>query len=227
MSTALEETATTVFQRTAFEDLQKEYPKHFEAVEVHPRTLVGKEVPSATSEGMEVLRSSEDAKDWQDAMKSLLVDEIRNRATAAAEEDREFLQTLHSSIELFQNNSDLVPGTRQFDKELADRLVALAEPYALRQDDKLIGYKIPVQPLVEQIRTQLKEERAAKQQAAVPPPAPPAPAAKKAPVAAPPPVEEPPASQPQAGIPSQAGQSSDAEDFGVLFGTLGLPNFRI
>ena len=46
--------------------------KYFEYVQRHPRTLVGEQVPSMTGDGMEVLRDSADAKDWQDAVKEQL-----------------------------------------------------------------------------------------------------------------------------------------------------------
>ena len=42
------------------------------------------------------------------------------------------MRTLHASIELFQKNADMVPGTRQFDKELADRVTKFAKPYEVR-----------------------------------------------------------------------------------------------
>ena len=136
-------------------------------------------------------------------------------------EDGGLRKTLHSSIELFQNNSDLVPGTKEFDKELADRLTEMAKPYESRVDGKLIGYNIPLQPLVEMVRGQLKEARAAK--APAQPPAG-APAAPQAP--AQPPARKP-APAPQAGIPASAGTSAEANDFSTLFGTIGMPELRI
>ena len=224
-----------MFQKQALEEVQEQFPRHFETVNMHPRQLIGMEVPSITGEGMETLRSSEDAKDWQDAMKSLLVQEIRGRADKMANDDRATITTVHASIELFQNNSDLVPGTKQFDKELADQFVRVAKPYEVRVEGKLYGFNIPVQPLIDQLRTQLKEDRAKKASVAETPPAaeaaaPAAPAAAKAPAARPAaPGVRPPAAAPapQAGIPSQAGQSLESESFDDLFGTLGLRGLRI
>jgi hypothetical protein len=103
-----------------------------------------------------------------------------------------------------------VPGTKDFDVDLANRFATMATPYELRVEGKLQGYTIPVQPLIENIRNQLIKERENT------PAAPAAPAAPKAP-------PEPP----QAGIPSKAGAGSDAEDFSTLFGTIGLPNLKI
>jgi hypothetical protein len=180
--------------------------------------LVGTQVPALTGEDgqMETLRDANDAREWQDAVKQLLTDEVRERATKSMEENEGILNTVHASIELFANNKDLVPGTRQFDRALADRFATMAAPYELRVEGKLHGYTIPVQPLIEQLRGQLARERAA------------APAPAAAPAAAAPGRPRKAADPPQAGIASKAGSaSSDEEDFSTLFGTLGLPNFRI
>lgn len=179
------------------------------------------EVPSLTSDGKERLKDSADAADWIDGVKAMLLAEVESRASKRMEEDGGLRKTLHSSIELFQNNRDLVPGTIEFDKELADRLAELAQPYENRVDGKLIGYNIPLQPLVELIRGQLKEARAAK--APAQPPAG-APAAPQAP--AQPPARKP-APAPQAGIPASAGVSAEPNDFSTLFGTIGMPELRI
>jgi hypothetical protein len=214
--------------------VQKEHQPYFDALKQHPRQLVGTQVPRIGGEGMETLKDTDDAKEWQEAVKQILVEEVRDRASRAMEENAGFLETVHASIEIFQNNGDLVPGTKEFDVELANRFATLAAPYELRVDGKLQGYSIPVQPIIEQIRKQVADERA--RGAASPPPAAasggatPAPAAgaAAAPAAAPAaPAATPPADPPQAGIQSKAGNSSETEDFSTLFGTIGLPNLQI
>ncbi len=217
ISTALEETTLKVHQTAAVEEVRKEFPKYFEALQRHPRMLVGVEVPSLTGEGTERLKDSADATDWQEAVKALLSEEVRERSLKAAEGDDATLSTLHSSIELFQNNSDLVPGTKQFDKELADQFAKLVKPYEVRIDEKLIGFNIPVQPLIDMVRGQLKETRAK----AAEPPAVPAPAVQQ-PQGKPAAPAKTPA--PQKAVQSKAGTSSEPEDFSTLFGTLG-PGF--
>lgn len=208
--------------------MQEEHSAYFEALEQHPRTLVGEEVPAIGREGMDRLETTEDAKDWQDAVKTLLVQEVQDRAERAMEENDGFITTMHSSIELFQNNTDLIPGTVEFDVELANRFTALAEPYELRVEDKLQGYSVPVQPIIDHLRKELVAERAR----SAPPPSPPggapagAPAAAgaTAPAAAP---AKPAADPPQAAVQSKAGNSDSKEDFSTLFGTLGLPDLQI
>ena len=140
MSTKLEEASLQARQRVAVAEVQEEYSKYFTALNLHPRRLVGQEVPSSTGEGMETLRTSEDAREWQDAIKDLLADEIRERAEQISDEDAANLSILHQSIELFQNNADLVPNTSKFDKELADSVAKFAKPYEVRADGKLMGY---------------------------------------------------------------------------------------
>ena len=202
--------------------MQEEYKSYFEALRQHPRMLVGSEVPALTGEDgqMETLRTTEDARDWQEAVKQLLTDEVRERATVKMEENKGILDTVHQSIELFTKNPDMVPGTRQFDRQLADRFSAMVKPYELRVEGKLHGYTIPVQPLIDQLRAALVAERAKA-------PAAPAEPEKRGP-GRPRGSTSKQAEPPQAGIRSKAGSDSDdAEDFSTLFGTLGLPNIRI
>lgn len=201
--------------------MKTEHKQYFEALEKHPRLLAGTQVPAIGREGMETLRDAADAKEWQDAVKSILVQEVRDRAGREMEGSADFLNTVHASIELFQNNADLIPGTKGFDKDLANRFATLATPYELRVDGKLQGYSIPVQPIIDQLRSQIATERSAKAAAsqATPTSAAKAGAATSTPVA--------PADPPQAGISSKAGSSSEVEDFSTLFGTIGLPNLKI
>lgn len=200
-------------------EVRKEYPKYFEALEQHPRLLVGTEVPALRGEGTETLKDSADAKEWQEAIKSLLMAEVNDRTNKAMEGSSGYLETLHQSIQLFQDNLDLIPGTKGFDVDLANRLTDLLKPYEVRDEEskKLHGYSIPVQPIVTQLRTQLTAERAKAPAAPSPVAGAAAPAGGAAAVAEP----------PQAGITSKAGNSGEAEDFSTLFGTLGLPDLRI
>ena len=162
---------------------------------------------------MERLKDSNDAKEWQEAVKSILVQEINERATAKLEESRPFLETVHASIDLFKNNRDLIPGTKNFDRELADTFAKMMTPYEVRVEGKLQGYSIPVQPIIDNLRGQISARRSAASTTSGAP-APTAPARK-------------PADPPQAGIQSKAGSTTEKEDFSTLFGTIGLPNLQI
>jgi len=220
----LETRQSEEFQASSLAEVQTEYPKYFDALQQHPRMLVNKEVPSLTGEGMERLRDSADAAEWQEAVKLHLLQEIKDRTSRKMDDVRPMMETLHSAVKLFQDNSDLVPGAKQFDQELAERFVTMAAPYELRVEGKLSGYTIPVQPLVNQIRSELAAQRGA---AAVTPTAQQQRAAEQqrtpqGQFAAPAEVA------PQAGIPSKAGGAADEpEDFSTLFGTIGLPGLRI
>jgi hypothetical protein len=212
------------YQAAALEEVRGEYGNYFDALEQHPRLLVGMEVPAVGpgKTGNETLRDAKDAEDWQSAVKHLLVQEVRSRAGRQMDEQGDFLATVHASIELFQKNPDLMPTTKGFDKELATRFTKLAEPYEVRVEEKFQGYSIPVQPIIDQLRSQLVSERAAA--------APVAAAAAGAPSspAKTPAATKPPADPPQAGIQSKAGSGADGgEDFSTLWGTIGLPNLQI
>jgi hypothetical protein len=212
-------------------EVREQHAPYFEALEKHPRLLVGTQVPAIGKEGMETIRDTDDAREWQDAVKQILVEEVKGRAQKELTDNGDFLTTVHASIELFQNNTDLIPGTAEFDTELANRFAEFAAPYELRVEDKLQGYSIPVQPLIDRIRSQLVAERASAASKSGTPGtpaagAPGAPAAA-APSGSPAQTQQKPPEPPQAGIPSKAGNSDSSEDFSTLFGTLGLPNLQI
>lgn len=185
--------------------MRKEYPRYFDALERHPRLLIGMEVPSMTGEGTEKLKDSADAKEWQEAVKTLLTQEINSRAEEWMGNSTQFFETVHASIDLFKNNPDLIPGTKGFNRELADAFAKMAKPYEVRNDGKLQGYSIPVQPLIEQLRAQTAKK----------PVAPP----KKAPAKK--------ADPPQRGLRSKAAAGDPPEDFTTLWRTIGLPNLKI
>jgi hypothetical protein len=203
------------YQAQAFEQVRADHPQYFAALEKHPRLLVGQQVPAIGKEGMETLKDSKDAAEWQEAVRSILVQEVRAKAQEQIDGAKDYLETIHASVDLFKTNKDLIPGAQGFDRELADAFATMAKPYEVRVDGKLHGYSIPVQPIIDSLRGQLQSQRAA---------APTAPPPAEAPAGTRPPAAVEP---PQAGIPSKAGSSSEKEDFSTLFGTIGLPHIQI
>ncbi len=195
---------------------REEHGKYFEMIQLHPRRLVGTKVPAVGNEpgqdreGFITLADETDAKSWQDAVKTVLVEDVTSRAAVIADTSRGALDVLHSSIEMFQKNADLHPKSKTFDKELADALAATLKPYELRKDGKLQGYGVPTQPLIDQLRAQLRVSRAAA-------PAPQGAAQGAAQQAA----AGVTGDGPQAGVASKAGTSgnSGSDEADVLFGT--------
>lgn len=222
--TGLEKRQNEELTETAVSEIREEYKNYIAAIEQHPRALIGRQVPSATDpEKMETLRDSNDAKDWQDAIRQTLGQEVRDRVSRKADDSRGMMETLHNSINLFQNNPDILPGAKQFDKELADRFMETVSPYILKVEDNFVGFTIPVQPLLTQLRQQLTATRSAAKPA-------PAPSAQQQRAANQPRNERQQFASdgPQEGIPSKAGGGGEqSEDFSTLFGTIGLPDFRI
>ena len=209
LSNRLEERFVEQYQESAIEQAQVDYPHYIEKLEMHPLELVGVELPPIDGRDENIiLRTPAEVKDWQDAVRTILQREIRTAVQTSREEYDTVLNTLHSSIELFQNNPDLVPNTPTFNKELADRFVELAQPYALTLNGKLAGYSIPVQGLVDQVRQQIARNAPAK------------------PVAQP--AKKAARSRPQGGIPSKAGASgADEEDFSPMWKALGIDNMPV
>ena len=227
MLVALEKSASDLHYQNSLTAVREEFPEYFEAIEKHPRLLVGQQVPKPDGNGMEVLRDTQDARDWQEATKQNIIAEIRTRAESAADENRGVMEVVHASIELFQNNRDLVPRTKEFDADLAKRFTELAKPYELRVEGKLMGYSIDVQPLINSLRA-AKPAAAPAAAAAAAAPAGQAAASQPAKAgAAPAPAQAAP-KPPQAGISSKPGSGSEEDDWqSILFGTLGMPDFRV
>jgi len=201
MATSFETRQTQILERSALEEVKTEYAKHFEAVAKPPRLLVGTEVPSLTGQGKEKLRDSADARDWQEAVKQLLLEEVTSRVEKRKDGMRDVFAVVHSSIDLFRNNTDLIPGTVEFDKDLANAVAAQVKDYELLANGKLIGFSVPVQPIINAVRAQLAAQKAATPPAAAAPPQQAAPQARDALGRW---------DGPQAGIQSKAGQSAAA-----------------
>lgn len=213
VSMGVEETLVRAHQETALAEVREEHKAYIEALEKHPRLLIGKEVPSLEGEGTETLRDSQDAQEWQEAVKSLLVADINARVQTKMGDKDSSIQPIHDAIAMFQSNPDMVPSYPSFNKELADRFAAAVKPYELRVDGKLMGYNIPVQPIIDVIRQQLS---------AVPAPAAPAASAKVA-------TPKPPADPPQSGVPSSAPSGAEGtSDFQDSFwSAMGMDGFRV
>ncbi len=218
MSTKLENAISNQLRQQAFNATRAEYENYFQALETHPRLLVGKEVPAIGKDGMETLKDSNDAKEWQEAVRELLIQEIQDGARKLEEGAAPQIQILHASLDLFKNNKDLIPGTKQFNRKLADEFAKVAQPYEVRHEGKLRGYSIPVQPIIDALRSQMTQSAATVDTSV-----------HQSPASAPPGAGNNPstADPPQAGIPSKAGSSAEKEDFSTLFGTIGLPNLQI
>ena len=221
----LESRLTTQLTQAAVDEVRTEFKSYIDAVEQAPRYLVGKTVPKADgSEGTETLRDAQDARDWQEEIKKQLGREVSRRIEAARTDNAGMMEVLNNSVQLFQSNPDIVPNTKQFDKELANEFAALIKPFEVRNDGKLVGWKVDVKPMLTTLRQQLNARRAA---APAAPSAPAAPTAQQQRAATQPRNERqqfaPNQDTPQAGITSSAGQSpEDGEGLDALFGTLGF-----
>lgn len=212
---------------SAVESVREEFASYVDAVGKPAALLKGLEVPKIGGADGEtvVLRDSQEAAEWQETVKYELAQEIRDRASRLFDEQKPATETFHQSIELLSKNADLVPGTKQFDKELATAFSKFAKPYEKRNDaGKLIGYTIPVQGIVDNLRSDIQAKRTAAPAAAAAPAGPTAQQQRAAEQARNTAGQfTPPAGEPQVGVTSQAGQSSDdGGAFDTLFATLGI-----
>lgn len=94
-------------------------------------------------------------------MKHVRDSEVAKIVAAKENDVKPMMAVVQESILMFQNNQDLVPGTAEFDKELADRFAEAARPFKVMLGEKAVGYQGDVQPLINRLRSSLVAERTA------------------------------------------------------------------
>lgn len=198
------------YQNRALEEAEENYGHYIENLQRHPMELIGQPLPPLSAEGDDVVFSTAaEVREWQEAVQTVIKRELDQRISTFAEEDSRTIEVVYNSIELFQNNHDLIPNSKGFNKQLADNVAQLLKPYELRMDGKLTGYSIDPQGIIDQARGQLSRQPAA------PAPVKKAPAKKAAP-------------RPQAGVRSKAGASGgQEEDYTPMWNALGIDHVPI
>jgi len=214
------------FRTAAMDSLrEKADPRYFDLVDIHPRRLVGMKVPALSPNGEDILiRDTEDAKSWQEATKELINEEIDSQVKTRQQDVNPLMGVIQDSVMLFQNNPDLIPNTKQYDRDLAAKVMEVAESYAYKINGKLIGFQTNLQPIINSFRAQIAAQRGAQNQQQV--------QARQ--------EQQRQQAQaqartttgqfaadpgPQAGIESKAGMTGgeDEEDFSSFFRAMGLP----
>lgn len=153
----------SAFRNVSEQEIREEIDSaYFDVLEKTPYELAGTEVPSIRpGEETTRLKDSGEAKEYQEATKSLIEREIKAKVDAKMQDAKPMASVLQDSVLMFQNNPDLIPNTKQYDKELADAVVEAGKSYELRVKDKLYGYQVPMQPIINQLRSLLEKQRGA------------------------------------------------------------------
>lgn len=153
----------TSFKASAEEEFRAEIdPEYFEVLKLHPFELVGQEVPSIRpNEKTFKPRDTEEAKNYLEATQKLIDRGIAAKVQQKTDEARPVVSMLQESALMFSNNPELIPGTAQYDPELAKLFTDSAKPYERRVGGKLYGYAVPVQPLINSLRQVLANQRGA------------------------------------------------------------------
>lgn len=209
LSNAVEQRFAQEYETQAVYQIQEEYPQYIELLNLHPMELVNQELPTIDgTEGTVLFRTTQEVKDWQDAVKAILQREVRTYVAENRQEYDAVLNTVHDSIQLFQDNPDLIPNSPVFNKQLADEFIKIAEPYSLTLNGKLVGFSIPVQGIINQLRTDVRLKQYSQKNTA--------------------PKKSVKTSKPQGGIRSKAGASgADPEDFSPMWKALGIDNMPV
>jgi hypothetical protein len=210
------------FKTSATAELREEIdPRFIQILETRPLLLVGENVPNLKDRSKPdmLIRDSTEAREYIETLGGLLEDEVNSKVTAKAESVRPMMSVIQESVLMFQNNADLVPGTKQYDPELAKRFTDIAKSYELRVNGKLYGYQVNVQPLINSLRSDLAAARGAA--GASPPPA--------APATPQPRNQQGQFEPPQAGIASKSAMSGEGgdDDFSTFWAAVGMPNVNI
>lgn len=215
------------FKTTALAEVREKIDSgYFDNLTVHPYRLVGQQVPGFKGDGSTItLRDSEEAKNWQEAVQQLIDEEVTSVMNSKMDDVRPMMTVIQDSIQVLQNNTDLIPGSSNYNQDLHDRFVALAKDYELRVNGKLFGYQVNVQPLINSLRADIARTQgvSSEQQAQ---------ARRDAQQRL---AQEQPRNQagqfeaPQAGIASKAGLvgGSGEDDYSVFWNAVGRPNLSI
>ena len=206
------------FRTQAISEIRNEIdPKFLEVIDNPARFLIGETVPSLKENGKtEVIRDLADAQDWQKAARDIITKQVNTRTSALLEDAKPTLSILQDSIQLFQQNKDLVPGTAEFNPALAKAFVQMAKSYEVTSNGKRIGYRVEVQPLIDHLRKTM-------------PAAPAAPTTRQAQAATQSRnAENGQFDAPQGGIQSKAGVSGEAgDDYSAFWQAAGLSGMNI
>lgn len=211
------------FKAQAFQELESEIDEQFlTALRQPAMRLVGQEVPSvrlgAPADEMTKILDTQMARDWQQTVASIIEDEVNDKVQQKVDAVRPMTSVIQESALLFQNNPDLIIGTKGFDPELAERFTRLASAYEVKTAKGVIGYGVNVQPLINELRAGLSKERGASgaraEDRAV---------AQRAAAAAQPRTEGGQFDSPQAGISSKSGMSGEpGDDYSAFWSATGL-----
>ena len=205
----------TALRMQAIEEIRNDIePSLLEAINVHPRLLIGDTVPSVKAGGApEVLKTSEDARDWQEAVRGIITEQVTNRTSALMNDARPLLGTLQDSVNLFRSNRDLIPGTAEYNPQLAKQFIEMTKAYLFVADGKPLGWRVDVQPILDSIRQSLGAA---------------APTARQEQVASQPRATDGKWDAPQAGIPSRTGSSgAEEEDYSAFWKTVGMSDMNL
>ena len=209
------------FRRAAIADIQADIdPGFIELAQTPAVRLVGREVPNLHGEGNTKLLTSDDAARYQRDLVGLVEAEVRDKIKVMRQDSQPMRTVIAESFLMFENNPDLIPGTKDFDPELAALVVEQLKSYELKTPKGVIGYQdVNVQPLINSIRATLAKGRGASGATAAA-----RQAAARAAAAAQPREEDGKFSAPQGGVLSKANMSGgdDSEDFSAFWSASGV-----
>ena len=156
-ATRINERSDQQFRTLAVEELRGEiHPELLKSLDTHPRLLIGKRVVKADGSGEEeTLRDERDALSWQEATKTVIQREVNRRASALADNAKPVLTTVQRSLDVFRMNKDLVPGTKEYNPELARRFMSMTKSFQHEEKGTVLGWRVEVQGLIDQLRTDL------------------------------------------------------------------------
>lgn len=175
-----------------------------------------------------LIRDGQQARDYIEGASKLIERGVEDLVGTKNRELQPLRSVIQESFLLFQNNPDIVEGSKTFDKELATRFASMAQSFAFIHNGQTIGYQGNVQPMLNELRTNLAKERGASGERVN--------AAQRAEqqrqVAAQQqrqPNGQFQGQQPQAGIPSTQGMSADKgedDDYGAFWQASGAAHLR-
>jgi hypothetical protein len=152
------------FRQAATAEVEADIDKVFlDILNDDPYQLATKSVPDirpgAANDAKVTLRDSSEAKAYQESLAKLVKAEIDDVVKQKTDQIRPLMSVTQESALLLQSNPDLIPDTDKYDPELAALVYEVGKSYELKVNDKVIGFQVPMQPIINKLRGDLEKSR--------------------------------------------------------------------
>lgn len=157
--TGIEAAFTRRAEETILPRMNEEYANFIRHIQAAPRDLIGKELPiNGDPANMSKIRDEESAVAWQREHQQLLEQTFQELREDYMREHSTERVAVNNALELFSANPDLIPGTTDFNKDLAEGVMKYASKFIVKDENgRAIGFTVSVNNLISYARQELQK----------------------------------------------------------------------